>query len=412
MAILDQAWVGWTLLCVGGVLCVWALFWDRARGRKRCRRCQYDMHAAVVDEKGACLCPECGARHTRAKQLLRTRRRWRWAKLGALLMLGAYAWSVAPGVRDRGWVAAVPTWVLVLGPMEVSVGSTSAYSQVRRHETVVSVQTGWPAPLSEEYGDWCTWSPRGATMSWWRPATGVDRPPPNAVLRSIWSWRLERRLRAQGVWFDEGMLLGPRIVATRVDIADLLDASQDGWAIQAGGTPGGATKTLEELRWDAADEFFEGLRTVTSTLAERRGFDEPGMTARVLGDEVWVCGTCNQVSDMLACLASVRRIYAARRRGEHISDALSTNSDLVLIARAIPDVLLRIHTKLGPQQLEIDTRFTVWKRWNALERYDQTSSPAWLVRSAIVMIHMQTQAQREAMDADLAAWRKELGLVE
>ncbi len=74
-------WIGgWTLAGGGAVLLIWATLGDRSRGRRRCRKCWYDMVAAEPVE-GVWTCPECGKRATREKLLLRPRRRWRWALL-------------------------------------------------------------------------------------------------------------------------------------------------------------------------------------------------------------------------------------------------------------------------------------------------------------------------------------------
>jgi len=33
----------WVVLGASGLLALWALFWDRPRGRLRCRKCAYEM---------------------------------------------------------------------------------------------------------------------------------------------------------------------------------------------------------------------------------------------------------------------------------------------------------------------------------------------------------------------------------
>src|SRR5688572_28644873 len=78
---------GWTsliLVCVtllvgvGGVtLSLWALLWDRARGRRRCPSCWHDL-AGVPGLR----CPECGKEARSERRLFRTRRRWRWVVVG------------------------------------------------------------------------------------------------------------------------------------------------------------------------------------------------------------------------------------------------------------------------------------------------------------------------------------------
>jgi len=93
-------------------LLVWALFWDRARGRKRCPRCWYDMQGAVSDAIGTFRCPECGIVIVRECRLCKTRRRWRWV-LVSLILLIAGAGGAWPHLRDGGWTNLIPNAVLV-----------------------------------------------------------------------------------------------------------------------------------------------------------------------------------------------------------------------------------------------------------------------------------------------------------
>ena len=78
--------VGGALILFAALLIAWALFWDRARGRRRCpgrtfSRCWYDMRAT-----DGLRCPECGRVWRTERQLHRTRRRWGWAWVGLLLL--------------------------------------------------------------------------------------------------------------------------------------------------------------------------------------------------------------------------------------------------------------------------------------------------------------------------------------
>jgi len=94
------------------VLIVWALLADwvrhRFRRRRRCPRCWYDMSRSPT-----LTCSECGYEAKKERRLFKARRRWRWAFFAVFLLIGSYALHVTPQVKQRGWVAAVPTTVLI-----------------------------------------------------------------------------------------------------------------------------------------------------------------------------------------------------------------------------------------------------------------------------------------------------------
>lgn len=82
---------------------------DRSRGRKRCPRCWYDMRFAAPP----CTCPECGRRIGHERELRRTRRKWKRAALGVVLLLiptVTLAWDC---VQQRGWQHYLPTTALI-----------------------------------------------------------------------------------------------------------------------------------------------------------------------------------------------------------------------------------------------------------------------------------------------------------
>ncbi len=101
--------LGWLLAASGALLVARALFRDRARGRKRCPKCWYDMSGSA-----GLVCPECGKDAERGKRLLKTRRRWRLAAIGVLPLAAAYFVAVTPRIAVRGWVGAVPTTALIV----------------------------------------------------------------------------------------------------------------------------------------------------------------------------------------------------------------------------------------------------------------------------------------------------------
>jgi hypothetical protein len=81
-----------------------------SRGRRRCPKCWYLIDAAL-----GLKCSECGCEARREKDLYKPRRRWRLALLGLLLIaIGQLGW-LEGRVRRGGWLAAVPTEVLIIG---------------------------------------------------------------------------------------------------------------------------------------------------------------------------------------------------------------------------------------------------------------------------------------------------------
>lgn len=117
-------WIGAGALSAAGLaLAGWALLADRSRGRKRCPRCWYDL-GHILAAPG--VCSECGRRVRRLRALYRTRRRWRRATAGVLLLLIGAAGLAIPWVVGRGPEATLPgpllTAMLPLLEDEESVG--------------------------------------------------------------------------------------------------------------------------------------------------------------------------------------------------------------------------------------------------------------------------------------------------
>ena len=108
---------GWSaLLPIGAVLfallaiawLAWALFRDRARGRRRCSKCWYDMSGTE-----GLRCPECGREAKREKTLFKTRRHWRLAMVALFPILMSLYLAMLPRIREHGWQAALPTTALI-----------------------------------------------------------------------------------------------------------------------------------------------------------------------------------------------------------------------------------------------------------------------------------------------------------
>lgn len=99
-------WIGTAGLAVllGGLIFLawWALFRDRARGRRRCPRCWYNMaHLPSMT------CPECGYTAKSERSFGKTRRRKR---MGVLAILGCAAIGafVIDRAMHRGWMSFLP----------------------------------------------------------------------------------------------------------------------------------------------------------------------------------------------------------------------------------------------------------------------------------------------------------------
>lgn len=83
---------------------------QRSRGRRRCPKCWY-----LIDEALGLNCSECGYESRREADLFRPRRRWRIATLGLLLVAAGQLGWLESRVRRGGWIAAVPSEVLIVG---------------------------------------------------------------------------------------------------------------------------------------------------------------------------------------------------------------------------------------------------------------------------------------------------------
>lgn len=119
----DWLWIasGVALYAAAGLLLVWALLWDRSRGRRRCPRCCYDMAGTP-----GLVCPECGRVARNERALHRTHRRWRAVPIGLVLAASAWGCTAVPTVMAHGWRRIVPTTVLILvAPVDKSAWSWS-----------------------------------------------------------------------------------------------------------------------------------------------------------------------------------------------------------------------------------------------------------------------------------------------
>lgn len=105
--------LGWLILGLAVVLTAYALFADRAKGRRRCPKCWYDMAGLPGPQ-----CPECGHAARNDRALSRTRRRWKRLVFTVPLAIIGYAGIVGPGVLSDGARAIVPNALVALWPLD------------------------------------------------------------------------------------------------------------------------------------------------------------------------------------------------------------------------------------------------------------------------------------------------------
>lgn len=216
----------WLLLALGVLGLAWALLWDRSRGRKRCPKCWYVVEG-VPKEDGATTCPECGKVVRKPRKFRKTRRRWGWATLPVLMLMGSYASHAYPTVRDHGWWRAVPDAALiamvpyVMEPTGSPPGSSidPLFSEVRHRSST--------HPASQHH-------------AWW--STG-----------DLWPWeRWLLRHRSRTLLGRASTPAGQRLAARLFAIS-----SDDPVPLAAGAHKGAVAMAWSKLRYQTCDTYVD-----------------------------------------------------------------------------------------------------------------------------------------------------------
>lgn len=115
-------------ILAGGVLIAWSLWSDRGRGTRRCGRCWHDLSATE-----GVRCGECGWQGRRERDLHRTRRHWRSAILGLLLLVCGIAAFGGALPREELWRQMPDRLLVWVLPFSVpSASRNSAYDELVR----------------------------------------------------------------------------------------------------------------------------------------------------------------------------------------------------------------------------------------------------------------------------------------
>jgi len=116
-------WSWWILGTIAGLAGPWMLFRgmfaDRSRGRRRCPKCWYLMEGTTERR-----CPECGREAASDRRLFRTRRHWRRAVIGMILIVISGSAFCGRQVQRHGWIGAVPSAAYILALPHLDLRTT------------------------------------------------------------------------------------------------------------------------------------------------------------------------------------------------------------------------------------------------------------------------------------------------
>ncbi len=304
---LENSWwvfVAIPLAALGLWLLYRALLADRAKGRRRCPKCWYDLQAAVVPVQ----CPECGHVTPHERLLHGTHRKWGVA-IAALALLAAAPWTKRfPDAVRNGPARLVPTWALLQFCREEHVKQWT-------EETLLFGPKA-SSPFAQEL-----------------VRRGVEEPIP------MWqSEMFERRVRHYLVTKGEAVMpSGEEDILRTLDAAKLPSDRSIPEMEQLFDEVGNAMGTTVEVDWES---MWQGKILKTDAV----GFDTRSLSARVAIDRVlaakptpvWLKWT--RIGDRLRCEkgldprpTEVRGfdvglwIDAATRRDQHKCQLIATH---------------------------------------------------------------------------------------
>lgn len=174
--------IGAVVGVAGLALLVWAWRGDRAKGRRRCPKCWYDLGSTE-----GLRCPECGRVARSERDLARPRRQRKLAVVGLIVMLVGAASAAWPGAWTYDWNRLMPvSWLVRDGRLDTPGGAAARAELARRVrtgrlkgaalgefvDTVLEIQADpdahWSAPAASPRG----W---GAIIDEAWLANGLDR---------------------------------------------------------------------------------------------------------------------------------------------------------------------------------------------------------------------------------------------
>lgn len=228
MATAGGEWIHWLtligIIAIGAALIYgawWGLFSDRARGRRRCPKCWYDLAYSP-----GMMCAECGFVGTHESQFRRTRRRYGVAT-ASILACVVLAAVVNDRVGQQGFTSMLPTRMLLWLLPFSGTSASSPYGELMSRQLTAEQKAAliqrcaagdWRCrPVSDgwirKYGDLIASQRRGflgdgaLESPLWRVPPRLDvttrdtwpLDTPIAVsvqLRDWWPWGMECRIRA------------------------------------------------------------------------------------------------------------------------------------------------------------------------------------------------------------------------